>query len=123
MALWAAFVIETPHGRIYHIGDTGFHDGINYRPQPEKHGGFRLGILPIGAYEPRWFMKGQHQNPEEAVAGNPSPTSAKGSLRSPGLRILSHKGRGKPVAPPLPQASRRLWHPTSPLVGEDSKPA
>lgn len=69
MALWAAFVIETPHGKIYHIGDTGFHDGINYRAAAEKHGSFRLGILPIGAYEPRWFMKGQHQNPEEAVEG------------------------------------------------------
>ena len=69
MALWAAFVIETPFGKIYHIGDTGFHDGINYRAAAGKHGGFRLGILPIGAYEPRWFMKGQHQNPEEAVAG------------------------------------------------------
>jgi L-ascorbate metabolism protein UlaG (beta-lactamase superfamily) len=68
MALWAAFVIETPYGKIYHIGDTGFHDGINYRAAAEKHSGFRLGILPIGAYEPRWFMKGQHQNPEEAVA-------------------------------------------------------
>jgi L-ascorbate metabolism protein UlaG (beta-lactamase superfamily) len=69
MALWAAFVIETPHGKIYHIGDTGFHDGINYRAAAVKHGGFRLGILPIGAYEPRWFMKGQHQNPAEAVEG------------------------------------------------------
>ena len=69
MALWAAFVIETPAGRIYHIGDTGFHDGINYRAAARKHGGFRLANLPIGAYEPRWFMKGQHQNPEEAVEG------------------------------------------------------
>lgn len=69
MALWAAFVIETPSGKIYHIGDTGFHDGINYRAAAARHGGFRLGILPIGAYEPRWFMKGQHQNPEEAVEG------------------------------------------------------
>ncbi|WP_165216756.1 MBL fold metallo-hydrolase [Affinirhizobium pseudoryzae] len=69
MALWAAFVIETHAGKIYHIGDTGFHGGINYRLAAEKHGGFRLAILPIGAYEPRWFMKAQHQNPEEAVAG------------------------------------------------------
>lgn len=69
MALWAAFVISTPAGRIYHVGDTGFHDGINYRAAAEKHGGFRLAILPFGAYEPRWFMKGQHQNPEEAVEG------------------------------------------------------
>jgi L-ascorbate metabolism protein UlaG (beta-lactamase superfamily) len=69
MALWAAFVIEGPAGKIYHIGDTGFHDGINYKAAVKKHDGFRLGILPIGAYEPRWFMKGQHQNPQEAVAG------------------------------------------------------
>jgi L-ascorbate metabolism protein UlaG (beta-lactamase superfamily) len=69
MALWAAFVISAPAGAIYHIGDTGFHDGINYRAAAEKHGGFRLAILPIGAYEPRWFMKGQHQNPTEAVEG------------------------------------------------------
>ncbi|SES37437.1 L-ascorbate metabolism protein UlaG, beta-lactamase superfamily [Rhizobium sp. NFR03] len=68
-ALWAAFVISTPAGRIYHIGDTGFHDGINYRAAGKKYGGFRLAILPIGAYEPRWFMKGQHQNPNEAIEG------------------------------------------------------
>jgi L-ascorbate metabolism protein UlaG (beta-lactamase superfamily) len=69
MALWAAFVISTPSGKIYHVGDTGFHDGINYRAAGEKHGRFRLAILPFGAYEPRWFMLGQHQNPEEAVKG------------------------------------------------------
>ncbi|MCJ8519948.1 L-ascorbate metabolism protein UlaG (beta-lactamase superfamily) [Pseudorhizobium tarimense] len=69
MALWAAFVIETPAGKIYHIGDTGFHSGINYRAAREKHGGFRLANLPFGAYEPQWFMKAQHQNPDEAVEG------------------------------------------------------
>ncbi|WP_454852497.1 MBL fold metallo-hydrolase [Rhizobium binxianense] len=69
MALWAAFVVTTPAGKIYHVGDTGFHDGINYRAAREKHGAFRLAILPFGAYEPRWFMKAQHQNPEEAVIG------------------------------------------------------
>ncbi len=69
MALWSAFVIETAAGNVYHIGDTGFHDGINYRAAADKHGGFRLAILPIGAFEPRWFMRAQHQNPEEAVEG------------------------------------------------------
>lgn len=69
MALWAGFVVETPDGKIYIVGDTGFHDGINYRAAAEKHGGFRLAVLPIGAYEPRWFMKAQHQNPDEAVQG------------------------------------------------------
>ncbi|KQV73141.1 MBL fold metallo-hydrolase [Rhizobium sp. Root1220] len=69
MALWAAFVITTPAGRIYHVGDTGFHGGVNYKAAQEKHGAFRLAILPFGAYEPRWFMRGQHQNPQEAVMG------------------------------------------------------
>lgn len=70
MALWAAFVLETPQGKIYHVGDTGFHEGINYKALAEKHGEMRVSILPIGAYEPRWFMKGQHQNPDEAVQGH-----------------------------------------------------
>ncbi|RDJ09630.1 MBL fold metallo-hydrolase [Rhizobium grahamii] len=69
MALWAAFVLATPAGKIYHIGDTGFHGGVNYKAAQQKHDGFRLAILPFGAYEPRWFMKGQHQNPDEAVMG------------------------------------------------------
>ncbi|WP_137930392.1 MBL fold metallo-hydrolase [Mesorhizobium comanense] len=69
MALWAGFVIETPGGKFYFAGDTGFHDGINYRLMAQKHGGFRFAILPIGAYEPSWFMAPQHQNPEEAVQG------------------------------------------------------
>lgn len=69
MALWAAFVLSTPAGKIYHIGDTGFHGGVNYSAAQQKHGAFRLAVLPFGAYEPRWFMKGQHQNPLEAVIG------------------------------------------------------
>jgi L-ascorbate metabolism protein UlaG (beta-lactamase superfamily) len=68
-ALWAAFVIESGAGRLYHIGDTGFHGGINYKAAREKFGSFDVATLPIGAYEPRWFMQGQHQNPAEAVEG------------------------------------------------------
>lgn len=67
MALWSAFVIETPAGKIYHIADTGFHDGALFAKMREKHGAFRLAIIPIGAYAPRWFMKDHHIDPEEAV--------------------------------------------------------
>ncbi len=69
MALWSAFVIGGPAGRIHHIGDTGFDQGRPYRHLPEKHGPIRAAILPVGAYEPRWFMRDQHQNPAEAVEG------------------------------------------------------
>ncbi len=67
MALWSGFVVETAAGKIYFAGDTGFHDGAHYRRIAEKHGRLRLAILPIGAYEPRWFMAPHHQNPDEAV--------------------------------------------------------
>lgn len=66
-ALWAAFVITTPAGKIFHVGDSGFGDGHHFRTARETYGPFRLAILPIGAYEPRWFMSDQHMNPEEAV--------------------------------------------------------
>jgi len=69
VALWAAFVIDGPRGKILHIGDTGFDQGRPYRDLPAKHGAIRTAILPIGAYAPRWFMRDQHQNPDEAARG------------------------------------------------------
>jgi L-ascorbate metabolism protein UlaG (beta-lactamase superfamily) len=56
MALWCAFVIATPDGAIYHIADTGWGNGSFFSAVREKHGPLRLAILPIGAYEPRFFM-------------------------------------------------------------------
>jgi L-ascorbate metabolism protein UlaG (beta-lactamase superfamily) len=66
-ALWASFVIETPAGRIYHVADSGWGDGQHFRDARDRYGPFRLAVLPIGAYEPRWFMSDMHLNPAEAV--------------------------------------------------------
>ncbi len=67
MALWAAFVIRTPHGTVYFAADTGYGDGAHFRAVRDAFGPPRLALIPIGAYEPRWFMKPQHINPAEAV--------------------------------------------------------
>ncbi|HPG03438.1 MAG TPA: MBL fold metallo-hydrolase, partial [Rhodoblastus sp.] len=67
MALWCGFVIETAVGKIYVAGDTGYGDGRLFRDIFLKHGAMRLALLPIGAYEPRWFMREQHVDPEESV--------------------------------------------------------
>jgi L-ascorbate metabolism protein UlaG (beta-lactamase superfamily) len=67
MALWGNFVIEGPAGKVYACGDTGYDADSIFPRMKAKYGGFRLALLPIGAYEPRWFMKEQHMNPEEAV--------------------------------------------------------
>jgi L-ascorbate metabolism protein UlaG (beta-lactamase superfamily) len=66
-ALWASFVLETPAGKIYVVCDSGYGEGAHFRKVAAKHGPLRLAILPIGAYEPRWFMKDQHMNPADAV--------------------------------------------------------
>jgi L-ascorbate metabolism protein UlaG (beta-lactamase superfamily) len=66
-ALWASFVVETPVGKIYIVCDSGYGDGKHFRSVAEAHGPLRLAILPIGAYEPRWFMRDQHMNPSDAV--------------------------------------------------------
>lgn len=65
--LWAAFVLETPGGRIYFAGDTGYGGGRHFRAAREAYGSFRFAVLPIGAYAPRWFMRDQHMDPDEAV--------------------------------------------------------
>jgi L-ascorbate metabolism protein UlaG (beta-lactamase superfamily) len=68
MALWCNFVIEAPGGNIYCCGDTGYDANSIFPVARAKYGSFRLALLPIGAYEPRWFMAEQHMNPAEAVA-------------------------------------------------------
>ena len=67
MALWCAFAIVSDNGLHYHVGDTGLGDGAIFRDLRARFGPPRLATLPIGAYEPRWFMSAQHVNPAEAV--------------------------------------------------------
>jgi L-ascorbate metabolism protein UlaG (beta-lactamase superfamily) len=65
-ALWSAFTVTTPAGKIFFAGDTGWGDGAWARAAA-RHGPFRLAILPIGAYAPREVMAPSHVDPEEAM--------------------------------------------------------
>ncbi len=67
MALWGGFVLETPEGILYCAGDTAYRDGRIFCEIRERFGPPKVAILPIGAYDPRWFMSTQHANPEEAL--------------------------------------------------------
>lgn len=67
MALWCGFVVQARGEVIYVAGDTGYGDGAIFRQGRERFGAPKVAILPIGAYEPRWFMRNQHVNPDEAV--------------------------------------------------------
>lgn len=66
-ALWAGFVVEAGGNRLYFAGDTGFAAGAPFVRTAARHGPFDLALIPIGAYEPRWFMADAHMNPQEAV--------------------------------------------------------
>ena len=66
-ALWASFVVQTGAKKIYCVGDTGFGTGATFERVRKRHPEIALALLPIGAYEPRWFMRHSHMNPDEAV--------------------------------------------------------
>jgi len=68
-ALWCGFVLRGLGGGVFFAGDTAFDEGRPFRRVAERHGALELALLPIGAYEPRWFMRTQHMNPAEAVQG------------------------------------------------------
>ena len=63
--LWGSFVIKSSVGNIYFAGDSGY--SPHFKETGDKHGPFELSLLPIGAYEPRWFMRDVHVDPAEAV--------------------------------------------------------
>jgi L-ascorbate metabolism protein UlaG (beta-lactamase superfamily) len=67
MSQWCSFVLETPAGVIYHIGDTGYGAGQFSKDVLSTFGAPRLAHIPIGAYAPRWFMQPHHVHPEEAL--------------------------------------------------------
>lgn len=64
--LWSGWVIGLGNYRVFFAGDTAFHPG--FADISRHFGPFDAAILPIGAYEPRWFMQAVHMSPEEAVA-------------------------------------------------------
>lgn len=64
-ALWCGYVLETAQDTTYFAGDTGF--GNHFAAIRSRFGAPRLALLPIGAYEPRWFMAPVHMSPEEAI--------------------------------------------------------
>ena len=64
-ALWGGFVVRGPEGAAYHSGDTAFFDG--FAEIGRRLGPIDWAMLPIGAYDPRWFMEAQHMGPEDAV--------------------------------------------------------
>jgi L-ascorbate metabolism protein UlaG (beta-lactamase superfamily) len=95
-ALWGGFVFSVGGRRIFFAGDSGY--GPHFREVRERIGPVDLALLPIGAYEPRWFMKDIHMNPAEAVQAHLDL----GARQSIGMHFgtfqLTPEGVAEPVA-------------------------
>ncbi len=106
--LWCGWTIRNGDTRVFFIGDTGLHP--EFSAIAERFGPFDMLILPIGAYDPRWFMHPVHMAPEEAVTafralGSTHPEHS-------GVMVGSHWGTFRLTDEPLgepPVLARRAW--------------
>jgi L-ascorbate metabolism protein UlaG (beta-lactamase superfamily) len=64
--LWGGFFLRMAGLNAYFLGDSGY-DSSLFSQIGRQFGAPDLALIPIGAYEPRWFMRSMHMDPEEAV--------------------------------------------------------
>ncbi len=96
--LWAGWVIQANDFRFFFAGDTGY--APHFKEIGDKLGPFDLSAIPIGAYEPRWFMRHHHITPEEALQIHLDVRSKKSVAIHWGTFILTDE--------PLDEPPRRL---------------
>ena len=96
--LWGGFVLQGRSASVYHAGDTASFDG--FRQIARRFPGLDAALLPIGAYDPGWFMERVHLTPEQALA-------AFGDLGAATFFAM-HWGTFKLTDEPLDEPPRRL---------------
>ncbi|MFI5337035.1 MAG: MBL fold metallo-hydrolase [Opitutales bacterium] len=107
--LWGGFLLKTPAGSVFFCGDSGW--GPHFSTIGARFGPVRLALLPIGAYEPRWFMEPSHMNPDEAVRAH----LALGAHRSLGMHHGTWQLTDEGIEAPLHAlAAARTAHAVSP---------
>jgi N-acyl-phosphatidylethanolamine-hydrolysing phospholipase D len=106
--LWCGWVIESAQYRIFFAGDTALHP--EFAAIVTRCGPIDMAVLPIGAYEPRWFMGAVHMNPEDCLQAVTAMRAAQGT--QPFGVVASHWGTFKLTDEPLdepPHWMRELW--------------
>lgn len=93
-SLWGAFAIIGSK-QIYFASDTGYSD--HFKNAQKQFNEFDLALIPIGAYEPRWFMKQAHINPEEAVIAHQDLKAIKSIAMHFGTFQLTNEAIDAPV--------------------------
>jgi L-ascorbate metabolism protein UlaG (beta-lactamase superfamily) len=94
-ALWGGFLIQAAGRRILFAGDSGY--GPHFREIGRRLAPIDLALLPIGAYEPRWFMKDIHMNPAETVQAHLDLAARRSIAMHFGTFQLTPEGIDEPV--------------------------
>ncbi len=93
--LWNGFMLHTRAGDVFFCGDSGW--GPHFAAIREKIGAPDLALMPVGAYEPRWFMIPVHMNPDESVRAH----LALGARRSIGMHFGTFQLTNEAIDEPL----------------------
>ena len=93
--LWGGFMLHTSDGPVFFAGDTGW--APHFAEIKSRLGAPALALLPIGAYEPRWFMEPVHMNPDEAVRAH----LALGARQSIGMHFGTFQLTNEDIDEPL----------------------
>ncbi|MDG2060599.1 MAG: MBL fold metallo-hydrolase [SAR86 cluster bacterium] len=64
-SLWGGWFMKSLERSLYHAGDTGYSQ--DFKETRNKLGSPDIAMIPIGAYDPQWFMSFSHVNPSEAI--------------------------------------------------------
>ncbi|MCQ4197968.1 MBL fold metallo-hydrolase, partial [Streptomyces parvulus] len=101
--LWGGWVLTAPDGRrVYFAGDTGY--GHWFTRIGRRYPGIDLALLPVGAYDPRWWLSDVHCDPEEAVRAAQDVGARRMAPMHWGTFVLS----AEPVLEPLTR-TRAAW--------------
>ncbi|HSG82445.1 MAG TPA: MBL fold metallo-hydrolase [Gemmatimonadota bacterium] len=104
--LWCGWALASGERRVFFAGDTGYHP--KFGEIGERLGPFDVALLPVGAYEPRWFMQPVHMNPEEAVQAYRDVTGqAGGSAEARCAMVPIHWGTFKLTDEAMDEPPRR----------------
>ncbi len=94
--LWGGFYLHTGTRRVWFLGDSGYDETL-FREIGRRCGAPDLALIPIGAYEPRWFMQAAHMNPEEAVRTHHDAGAQRSVAMHWGTFQLTDEGREEPA--------------------------
>lgn len=95
-ALWCGLALHGGSGSLFFAGDTGY--GDHFSRIRERLGRPRLALLPIGAYEPGWFMRRVHLSPTDAVRAHAELGAGTSMAIHFGTFRLSDEGMDDPLA-------------------------